>query len=129
MFFKHFLFEAILVTSLCCQYSFAHNSEQIFHFAQDGTIKISSQNDCTAPAQRKILRYSYKISDNGSFIITHNEKNFSGKPGDYIFPVLEKENFIWLLSEKNCNFARYVCWCFFLFVCWLRKKRQQHHSN
>ena len=110
LFFKQVLFATILASSFCCQYSFAYDSNKVFYFSQEGEIKTSSRSDNIPRIQKNPPRCSRKIANDGSFEIRHSEKIFSAPPGDYIFPVMEDENSIWLLSEKNCNFAQIVKW-------------------
>ena len=93
-----------------CQYVFALGPESIFYFAADGTVKNSLPDELTAPVEKRKLRYSRNFESDGRITVSCRGKNYSGSPGDYITPVFDDGNFIWLVSENNCNFANIVKW-------------------
>ena len=95
-----------ILAILHCQYVFALGPESIFYFAADGRVK----NTLPVPVKENKFRYSSNIESNARIAVICNQRKFSGKPGDYITPVLDDGTFIWLISEKDCNFTNIVKW-------------------
>ena len=95
-----------ILAILHCQYVFALGPESIFYFAADGRVK----NTLPVPVKENKFRYSSNIESDARTAVICNQRKFSGKPGDYITPVLDDGTFIWLISEKDCNFTNIVKW-------------------
>ena len=107
---KRSIVTIVLATLWCCQYVYAFESEKVFYFANDGKIKNCSNNNFIVKKQVYPLCYRYEITSNGCFVVVCDGQAFSGHPGDYIIPLIADGKFIWLISEKNCNFASIVKW-------------------
>lgn len=104
------IFKFILAAFLCCQYELVFCNEQIFFFGENGDVKNICQDQFSSLTPKADLRIKKIISADGCFVIECDGKTFTGRQGDYIFPVADDGKFISLISEANCDFASLVKW-------------------
>ncbi len=101
------LFHLLILVTFCgCQYHYTPFPDDFYTYSPAGDIL---RTPVTQPVA-KSSNICSEIMPDGSFKLTSGNFQYSGQPGEYIFPVLTDRQKIWLLSEKDSPFMQLVQW-------------------
>ncbi len=88
---------------------FEYEENNYFFFDRQGNA-VSAQDTAPATLPRTAGTMSMKISEQGEYIIRCGDFSYRGEPGDYVFPLHEDEDFLYLLTEKDFDCKKILAW-------------------